>query len=185
MLTALQITGLDGGLVNVDVQALETFAARLAGPTLRPGDVQFDAATRIWNGMIARTPALVVQPVSSDDVREAIRFARANGILLSVKGGGHNIAGTSLADGGLTLDMGRMRGVEVDPERRIVRVGPGCLLRDVDEATQEHGLATVLGIVSETGVAGLTLGGGFGYLSRRFGWTVDNLEEVEIVTADG
>ena len=135
--------------------------------------------------MISKCPALVVQPVSTDDVRQTIGFARANGLLLSIKGGGHNIAGTALADGGLTLDMSRMKRVEVDAERRVVHVGPGCLLGDVDRNTQEHGLATVLGFVSETGVAGLTLGGGFGYLTRRFGWTVDNLEEVEIVTADG
>jgi FAD/FMN-containing dehydrogenase len=104
--------------------------------------------------------------------------------LLSVKGGGHNIAGTSMAEGGLTLDMSRMRDVIVDPRAKLARVGPGCLLQDVDRATQEHGLATVLGFISETGVAGLTLGGGLGYLTRRFGWGVDNLEEVEIVTAD-
>jgi FAD/FMN-containing dehydrogenase len=114
-----------------------------------------------------------------------VGFAREHGLLLSIKGGGHNIAGTAIAEGGLVLDMSRMRDVAVDPDARFVRVGPGCLLQDVDRATQEHGLATVLGFVSETGVAGLTLGGGFGYLARRFGWAADNLEEVEIVTADG
>ncbi|WP_224336732.1 FAD-binding oxidoreductase [Haloprofundus halobius] len=102
-----------------------------------------------------------------------------------MKGGGHNIAGTALTDGGLTLDMSRLRGVFVDPTARTATVQSGCLLGDVDRETQLHGLATVLGFVSETGVAGLTLGGGFGYLSRRFGWTVDNLLEVEVVTADG
>ena len=181
----MKITGLDGEAVDVGSQALNALTATFDGRALQPDDPAFDEATRIWNGMIAKRPALVVQPLSADDVSAAVRFARANGVLLSVKGGGHNIAGTSLADGGLTLDMSRMRTVNVDPERRIARVGPGCLLRDVDRATQEHGLATVLGFVSETGVAGLTLGGGFGYLTRRFGWTVDNLEEVEIVTADG
>ena len=181
----MRITGLDGSVVDIDSRTLKTLSTSFDGRALRPGDPRFDEATRIWNGMISKRPALVVQPLSADDVREAVAFARANGILLSIKGGGHNIAGTSLADGGLTLDMSRMRSVEVDPERRIARVGPGCLLRDVDGATQEHGLATVLGFVSETGAAGLTLGGGFGYLTRRFGWTVDNLEEVEIVTADG
>jgi FAD/FMN-containing dehydrogenase len=179
------MTGLDGDRVQVDAEALDEFSGRLDGRALRPRDPGFDEATRIWNGMISRTPALVVQPRSTGDVRAAVGFARANGILLSVKGGGHNIAGTALADGGLTLDMSRMRGVEVDAERRLAHVGPGCLLGDVDRATQEHGLATVLGLVSETGVAGLTLGGGFGYLTRRFGWTVDNLAEVVIVTADG
>jgi FAD/FMN-containing dehydrogenase len=139
----------------------------------------------IWNAMAAKVPALVVQPTSARDVAAAVGFARDQGLLLSVKGGGHNIAGTAIAEGGLTLDMSRMRVVTVDPEARLAHVGPGCRLGDVDRATQEHGLATVLGFVSETGVAGLTLGGGFGYLARRFGWAVDNLEEVEIVTADG
>ncbi|MDX6555953.1 MAG: hypothetical protein QOD86_2148 [Miltoncostaeaceae bacterium] len=178
----MRMTGLDGGVIDVDVGALE---ARVAGDVLRPGGPGFAEATRIWNALAASTPALVVRPRTAGDVREAVRFAAAHGVLLSIKGGGHNIGGTSLAPGGLTLDMSRMREVEVDPTRRLVRVGPGCLLGDVDRATQRHGLATVLGFVSETGVAGLTLGGGFGYLTRRFGWAVDNLEEVEIVTADG
>jgi FAD/FMN-containing dehydrogenase len=106
-------------------------------------------------------------------------------LLLSVKGGGHNIGGIAIAEGGLLLDMSQMRFVNVEPDARLVHVGPGCLLGDVDRETQRYGLATVLGVVSEVGVAGLTLGGGFGYLARRFGWAVDNLEEVEIVTADG
>ena len=139
----------------------------------------------MWNGMVAKVPALVLQPTSAHDVAAAVGFARDHGLLLSIKGGGHNIAGTSIAEGGLTLDMSRMRDVTVDPEAKLAHVGPGCLLQDVDRATQEHGLATVLGFISEVGVAGLTLGGGLGYLTRRFGWTVDNLEEVEIVTADG
>jgi FAD/FMN-containing dehydrogenase len=112
-------------------------------------------------------------------------FAREHGLLVGIKGGGHNIAGTSIAEQGLVLDMSRMHDITVDPVARIAHVGPGCRLQDVDRATQEHGLATVLGFISEVGVAGLTLGGGLGYLTRRFGWTVDNLEEVEIVTADG
>jgi FAD/FMN-containing dehydrogenase len=181
----MQMTGLDGHVVDVDSQALSALSAAFDGRALRPGDPGFDDATRIWNGMISKRPALVVQPLSADDVRALVRFAADNGILVSIKGGGHNIAGTALADGGLTLDMSRMKNVEVDAERRLAHVGAGCLLRDVDRATQQHGLATVLGFVSETGVAGLTLGGGFGYLTRRFGWTVDNLEEVEVVTADG
>jgi FAD/FMN-containing dehydrogenase len=181
----MQMTTLDGDLVDAGPEVLEGFCARLDGAVLQPGGAGFDDAVRIWNGMISATPALVVQPASTRDVQEAIQFARANALLLSIKGGGHNIAGTSLADGGMTLDMSRLRTVAVDPDRRVARVGPGCLLGDVDRVTQKHGLATVLGFVSETGVAGLTLGGGFGYLTRRFGWTVDNLEEVEIVTADG
>jgi FAD/FMN-containing dehydrogenase len=183
--TGVQMTGLDGELIAVHTHAIDALGGKLRGRVLDPDTPEFEDAVRIWNGMVSKRPALVVQPLSAEDVREAIRFASAHGILLSVKGGGHNIAGTSLAEGGLTVDMSRLKRVEVDPERRLASVGPGCLLGDVDRATQAHGLATVLGMVSETGVAGLTLGGGFGYLTRRFGWTVDNLEEVEIVTADG
>ncbi len=185
MTRGFDIAGLEGGRVSLTTQQLEDLAARLEGPLLRTGDEGWDEAILIWNAMAAKTPALVIQPTSARDVTEAVGFARAHGVLLSIKGGGHNIAGISIADAGLTLDMSRMRDITVNPDARLAHVGPGCLLRDVDRATQERGLATVLGFVSETGVAGLTLGGGFGYLTRRFGWAVDNLEEVEIVTADG
>ncbi len=181
----MRMTGLDGQPVEVGQQALEELADRLAGEILLPEQPGFAEAVSIWNGTISKRPALVVQPVCAKDVGEAVHFARANGVLLSVIGGGHNVAGTSLTDGGLTIDMSRMRSVEVDPRRRMARVGGGCRLGDVDRATQAYGLATVLGSNSDTGVGGLTLGGGFGYLSRRFGLAVDNLEEVEIVTADG
>ena len=183
--TTVDVTGLEGGGVNLSPAQIADLDARLEGPVLRAGDDGWDDAVRLWNGMIAKVPALVVQPVSAGDVATAVRFAREQGVLLGVRGGGHNIAGTGIAEGGVTLDMSRMRDVVVDPAARLAHVGPGCLLSDVDRATQAHGLATVLGFVSEVGVAGLTLGGGLGYLTRRFGWTVDNLEEVEIVTADG
>jgi FAD/FMN-containing dehydrogenase len=163
---------------------MTTFDA-FRGPVLAPGDEGFEEATRIWNGLITTTPALVVQPTGTADVVAAVELARSRGLAISVKGGGHNIAGTALADGGLTIDMSGLRGIRVDPEARTATVQPGCLLGDVDRETQLHGLATPLGSVSEVGVAGLTLGGGIGYLSRRFGWAVDNLLEVEIVTADG
>jgi len=152
---------------------------------LEAGDDGWADAVEVWNGMVARTPAMVVRPASARDVAVVVRFAQEHGVLLGIKGGGHHIAGTALAEAGITLDMSGMRDVTVDPAARLAHVGPGCLLRDVDRATQEHGLATVLGFVSEVGVAGLTLGGGLGYLTRRFGWGVDNLVEVEIVTADG
>jgi FAD/FMN-containing dehydrogenase len=180
-----EIAGRDGSSVAVGARQLEHLSSRIDGPLLTAGDEGWDEAVRIWNGMVAKVPALVVQPTSSQDVAAAVDFARDQGVLLSVKGGGHNIAGTAIAEGGLTLEMSRMRSVKVDPDARLVNVGPGCLLGDVDAATQEHGLATVLGFMSETGVAGLTLGGGWGFLARRFGFAVDNLEEVEIVTADG
>jgi FAD/FMN-containing dehydrogenase len=179
------VAGVEGGLVGLTSASLEQLNTQIDGPLLAAGDDGWDEAILIWNAMVATTPALVVKPTSVEDVVAAVRFASDHGLLLSVKGGGHNIAGTALADGGLTLDMSRMRDVTVDPNERLAYVDAGCLLQDVDRATQEHGLATVLGFVSETGVAGLTLGGGFGYLTRRFGWAADNLEEVEIVTADG
>jgi FAD/FMN-containing dehydrogenase len=181
----IDIAGLNGGPVSLGSTQLDELEARVRGRLLVAGDQGWNEAVAIWNGMAARLPALVLQPASAHDVAAAVGFAREHGLLLSVKGGGHNIAGTSMAPGGLTLDLSRMREVSVDPQAKLAQVGPGCLLGEVDQATQAHGLATVLGFVSETGVAGLTLGGGFGYLARRFGWTVDNLVEVEIVTADG
>jgi FAD/FMN-containing dehydrogenase/pimeloyl-ACP methyl ester carboxylesterase len=165
--------------------AAEDLRERLDGDLLLPGDPAFGAATELWNAMIAKTPALVVQAAGTEDVVAAVRFAAAHGLALSVRGGGHNIAGSALADGGVTIDMSRLRDVVVDPDARTATVQPGCLLGDVDRATQRHGLATPLGFFSDVGVAGLTLGGGLGYLTRRFGWTVDNLLAVDIVTADG
>ena len=183
--STIGMAGLEGSWVNLKSEQLDELESRIEGSILRAGDEGWDDAVLVWNGMVARSPALVVQPATARDVVAAVEFAREHGLLLSIKGGGHNIAGTSIAEDGLTLDMSRMRDLTVDPDARLAHVGPGCLLQDVDRATQEHGLATVLGFVSEVGVAGLTLGGGLGYLARRFGWTVDNLEEVEIVTADG
>jgi FAD/FMN-containing dehydrogenase len=178
------VAGIAGGRVALTSAQLEALDSRIGGRLICAGDEGWEEAVLVWNAMAARRPALVVQPVSAADVAATVAFARDHGLLLGVKGGGHNIAGTAIADGGLNLDMSPMRGVSVDADGRLAHVGPGCLLQDVDRATQEHGLATVLGFVSETGVAGLTLGGGLGYLARRFGWTVDNLDEVEVVTAD-
>jgi FAD/FMN-containing dehydrogenase len=185
MTRGFDIAGLAGETVTVTSSELQELDHAIQGRLLRSGDDGWDEAILIWNGMVAKQPALVVQPMTAQDVASAVGFARTHGLLLSTKGGGHNIAGTAIADGGLTLDMSRMRDITVDPGSRLAHVGPGCLLGEVDEATQRHGLATPLGFISETGVAGLTLGGGLGYLTRRFGWTVDNLEEVEVVTADG
>jgi FAD/FMN-containing dehydrogenase len=183
--TTIDIAGLEGGHVTLTTEALGDLDSRLTGRLLRPGDQGWDDAVRVWNAMAVKVPALIVQPTSANDVAAAIGFARDHGLLLSIKGGGHNIAGTALADGGLTLDMSRLRGIVVDPAARTATVQAGCLLGEVDRETQRHGLATPLGFISEVGVAGLTLGGGLGYLTRRFGWTVDNLLEVEVVTADG
>ena len=183
---AIDVARLDGGVVRLTSEQLDELRSRVQCPLLRAGDPGWDDAVLIWNGMVAKRPALVLQPSSAVDVAVAVGYARDHGLALSIKGGGHNMAGTSIAEGGLTLDMSRVRDVTVDRDARLAHVGSGCLLRDVDRATQAYGLATPLGsFSSEVGVAGLTLGGGLGYLTRRFGWAADNLEEVEIVTADG
>jgi FAD/FMN-containing dehydrogenase len=181
----VDLARLGGGRVELSASALQEFAAGVDGLLIRPGDPAWGQAVSVWNGRVVRTPALVLRPASASDVAAAVDLARRHRVLLSVKGGGHSLAGTGLADSALTLDMSSLREVRVNPATRQAHVESGCLLTDVDRATQRHGLATVLGLVSQTGVAGLTLGGGFGYLTRRFGWTVDNLVEVEIVTADG
>jgi hypothetical protein len=183
--TGLEMAGLRGGTVRLEPEALGRLRTAVGDHVIEPGAAGWDEAVHVWNAMVSRRPALVLQPTTAGEVAAAVAFARERGILLSIKGGGHNIAGTALADGGLTLDMSRMNDVRVDLGSRIARVGAGCRLRDVDSSTQQHGLATPLGFISKTGVAGLTLGGGFGYLARRFGWAVDNLDEVEVVTADG
>lgn len=179
------IAGLDGGHVKLSSEELEGLDSQIDGALLCTGDDGWDDAVLVWNAMVTKRPALVVQPETARDVAAVVSFARDRRLLLSVKGGGHNIAGTCIAENGVMLDMARMRSVVVEPEAKLAHVGPGCLLGDVDRATQEHELATTLGFVSETGVAGLTLGGGFGWLARRFGWAADNLAEVEVVTADG
>lgn len=179
------IRALTGEMSSLSAEAVASLAAGLSGDVLLPDHPEFAESTLIWNAMIQKLPALVVRPATNSDVQKTVDFAREQGLELSIKGGGHNIAGLALSDSGITLDMSRMNTVDVDAAQAIVRVGAGCKLGDVDRVTQEQGLATVLGFVSETGVAGLTLGGGFGYLTRQFGWTTDNLVEVEIVTADG
>ena len=181
----IELSGRSGGPVAVPGEALEDLAGKVEGRLLGPDDPGWDDAVRIWNGLAATAPALVLQPASAADVAAAVGFARAHGLLLGVKGGGHNIAGTAIAEGGLTLDLSGLCQLTVDPEARLAHVGPGCRLADVDRATQAHGLATPLGFISKVGVAGLTLGGGLGYLTRRFGWTADNLVEAEVVCADG
>lgn len=165
--------------------AFDALRADLAGTLAFSGDDAYTEATTIWNGMVTKRPGAVVRAASIGDIQRVVRHAAETDTELSVRGGGHNIAGLALSDGGLTLDMSQFRDISVDPEARTARVGAGNLLADVDRATLAHGLAAPFGFVSLTGVAGLTLGGGFGYLTRRFGWTVDQLEAVEIVMADG
>ena len=184
-MSSMHFTGRAGEPVAVAESTITAVASELDGTLLRPDDEGYAESVSLWNAMVAKRPAMVIRAGSTGDVVRAVTFAREEGLELSIKGGGHNIAGLSLSEGGVTLDLSGLRSVDVDADRGRARVAPGCTLGDVDRATQAHGLATTLGFVSLTGVAGLTLGGGFGYLTRRFGWTVDDLEEVEIVTADG
>ncbi|MHB9032732.1 MAG: FAD-binding oxidoreductase [Anaerolineae bacterium] len=176
---------IEGQEIEIKQEALDAFKKRLRGPLIRPGEPGYEEARTVWNAMIDRKPAAVVRCLGSADVIASVQFARENNMLLCIKGGGHNIGGLAAADGALMLDMSLMRGVWVDPHAKIAHVQAGSLLGDVDRETQLHGLATVLGFVSATGVAGLTLGGGLGYLTRRFGWTADNVTGMDLVTAEG
>jgi FAD/FMN-containing dehydrogenase len=175
----------DGAEIALAPAALADLGAGLRGTLLTPGEAGYDDGRAVWNAMIDRRPAVVARCLGVADVAACVRFARAHGLVLSVKGGGHNISGLAVCDGGMALDLSRMRGVWVDPERRTARVQGGCLLGDVDRETQLHGLAAALGFISTTGVAGLTLGGGFGYLTRRAGWSCDGVRSMEVVAADG
>lgn len=176
---------LDGGEIEITGAEVDALKNRLRGGLVTAADAAYDDARSVWNGMIDRRPALVARCAGAADVVTCVEFARERGLLLSVKGGGHNIAGLAVCDGGLVLDMSPMRGVWVDAAARTARAQAGCILSDVDRETQAHGLAAVLGFVSTTGIAGLTLGGGFGYLTRRHGWTTDNLLSIDLVAADG
>ena len=164
---------------------MEELRSRLRGDLILPGEPGYDDARAIWNGMIDRRPRAIARCLGVGDVVEGVGFARENGLDLCIKSGGHNISGLAVADDALVLDMSRMRGVFVDPEARVAHAQGGCVLGDVDRETQLHGLAAVLGFVSNTGIAGLTLGGGFGYLSRQHGWTSDTVRSITVVTADG
>ncbi|MFC3285061.1 FAD-binding oxidoreductase [Litchfieldella rifensis] len=176
---------LDGLEIDVKPDVLNRLKMQLQGPLYTPGDAGFEESRSLWNAMIDRKPAIIVRCLGTADVMAGVRFAREHNLLLCIKGGGHNIAGLAAADGALMLDLSLMRGVWVDRESRVAHAQAGCILGDVDRETQVHGLAAVLGFVSTTGIAGLTLGGGFGYLTRRWGWTVDNVTGMDVVTADG
>jgi FAD/FMN-containing dehydrogenase len=173
------------GTVELGEPTLQAFEQRLSGRLLRAGDDGYDDARTIWNRTIDRRPALIARCADPDDVAAGVRFAREHDLLLSVRGGGHNVTGHAVCAGGLMLDLSPMKAARVDPARRVVAAGPGLTWGELDTATQRHGLATTGGIISTTGVAGLTLGGGHGWLMRRHGLACDNLASVEIVTADG
>jgi len=178
------ITGAGATIVLDDV-AVTQLAASLRGSLIRPGDADYDTARAVWNGMIDRHPALIARCVCTEDVVTAIRFARAHALLVAVRGGGHNVAGSAVCDDGLVIDLSRMKAIQIDPAARTVRAQAGLTWGDLDRATQELGLATPGGLVSETGIAGLTLGGGIGWLRNKYGLSCDNLISAEIVTADG
>jgi hypothetical protein len=174
----------------VDHRVIETGAvgdlrSRFRGALLRPGEEGYDEARRIWNGAIDRRPALIARCAGADDVAEAVRFAGERDLLVSVRGGGHAVAGHAVCDDGLMIDLSLMKAVRVDPERRTARAAGGVLWSELDRATQRFGLTTTGGIISHTGIAGLTLGGGLGNLMRKHGFTVDNLRAVDLVTAEG
>jgi FAD/FMN-containing dehydrogenase len=166
-------------------EKIEKLKNIIAGRLVVSSDTDYDDVRAIWNAMIDRRPAVIVQCANAADVKHALTFAKENGLEISIRGAGHNIAGSSLIDEGLVIDFSKMTAVRVDPDKKRAYAEPGATLGDFDKATQEHGLATPLGINSTTGVAGLTLGGGIGWLTRKYGMTVDNLISVNVITADG
>ena len=163
----------------------DSLSSALRGPVIQPGDEGYDGARAVYNAMIDRRPAAIAECSDVADVMTAVRFARENGLTVAVRGGGHNAGGLGVWDDALVIDLSAMRGVTVDPEAKTVRAEGGCVWGDVDHATHAFGLATPSGILSTTGVGGLSLGGGIGYLARRFGLTVDNLLAADVVLADG
>jgi hypothetical protein len=168
------------------VAGLESeLTARVSGELVLPGDPKYDEARAVYNGIHDRRPAAIVRAAGKEDVAAAVIFARHHDLPLAVRGGGHGVAGFATCDGGVVIDLGGMRRIDVDAEQRLARAEGGCTWRDFNEATHAFGLATTGGVVSTTGIAGLTLGGGLGYLSRTFGFSCDNLVAAEVVTADG
>ena len=169
----------------LDPRALTTLGTHLRGTLIRPGDASYESQRRVWNGSIDRYPASIARCTDAADVATALRFARTHGLLVAVRGGGHSFPGHSVCDDGMVIDLSLMKGIRVDPDARTARVQAGVLLGELDQATQAYVLAVPAGIVTHTGVAGLTLGGGIGWIMRKYGLTVDNLLSVDMVTADG
>src|SRR2546430_2012366 len=182
-MTDYRIVTASGGTIENTV--IEEFQSSLQGQLLRPIDETYNATRKIWNGMIDRRPALIARCAGVADVITCVNVARANDLLTAVRGGGHNIAGHAVCDGGLMIDLSRMKGMRVDPVRRTAHAEPGVTWGEFDHETQAFGLAMTGGQVSTTGIAGLTLGGGIGWLMRTCGAVVDNLLSVDVVTADG
>lgn len=180
-----KFTKTNGGEAVLKGTQVDAFKSKISGGVIQTGDAGYDEARALWNAMIDRKPALIARCMSNSDVISCVNFARENDILVSIRGAGHNIAGMASANGALMIDLSQMKSVQVDASSRTATVAPGVTLDLLDRETQAHGLATPLGINSTTGVAGLTLGGGFGWTSRRLGLTVDNLLSADVVTADG
>ncbi|WP_426990726.1 FAD-binding oxidoreductase [Pseudarthrobacter sp. Y6] len=170
---------------EIDGVAVDELQTSFRGELVRPDDAGYDEHRRVWNGSIDRSPALIARCTGVADVRAAIRLARSQDLLVAVRGGGHSFPGLSVCDNGLLIDLGPMKGIRVDPEARTVRVQAGVLLGELDRETQEFGLAVPSGIVTHTGVAGLTLGGGIGWVMRKYGLSIDQLLSVDVITADG
>ncbi|WP_011581784.1 MULTISPECIES: FAD-binding oxidoreductase [Chelativorans] len=181
----LNLTTLEGGQTTISVPIIEALSSQLRGIALTPADAGYEEPRTIWNAMIDRRPGLIIRCAGAADVVSAVRFARENNLLVAVRGGGHNIAGNAVCDGGLLIDLSPMKSVRVDAALRRAWVEPGATLADVDKETQAFGLVVPSGINSTTGIAGLTLGGGFGWLTRKFGLTLDNLLSADVVTANG
>lgn len=182
---ALKVQTITEGQVVLDADAVDKFARVFRGELIQPEDPDYEQARRVWNGLIDKRPALIARCTEATDVIAAVHFAREHDVLLSVRGGGHNVAGQAVCNDGLVIDLSPMRGVQVDPIRRTVHVQGGATLGDLDRAMQPFGLAVPVGLVSATGIGGLTLHGGMGWLTRKHGLTIDNLLSVKIVTADG
>jgi FAD/FMN-containing dehydrogenase len=184
-MTEIRLASLQGGAIALGSETLDALRQTLRGHLCLAREAGYDEARTIWNAMIDRHPGAIVRCRGTADIIRAVRFAREHGLLLAVRGGGHNIAGNAVCEGGLLIDLSPMRSVRIDPARRTAWVEPGATLGEFDKEAQAFGLATPLGINSTTGVAGLTLGGGFGWLSRKFGLAADNLTSTDVVTAEG
>jgi FAD/FMN-containing dehydrogenase len=179
------ISKLNGSTAELSEEEISSFSENLHSELVTPNSANYDEVRAIWNGMINRRPGLIVRCQGAADVVQAVNFAKKHEMQISVRGGGHNIAGSAVCEGGLMIDLKPMHSVHIDAKRRTARVEPGCTLADFDHEAQAFGLATPTGINSTTGISGLTLGGGFGWLSRKYGMTIDNLLSADIVTADG
>jgi FAD/FMN-containing dehydrogenase len=169
----------------MEIAIAEKLNARVRGQLLLPGEDGYDTARKIFNAMIDKRPAMILRSAGAADVVEAVNFAREHEMLVSIRSGGHGIAGKAICDGGLMIDLSRMKGIRVNPTNRTVRAEPGLMLGEFDRETQTFGLATTLGVASTTGIAGLTLGGGLGWLMGKYGLACDNLISADLVTADG